>query len=296
MVQMLAEVKTMRENMAASEVASQAAATVASGQIKELADARMHDIGRMAELREQVAAKRSGGPVATLIDTKGIGKPKQFASKVADWADFAFKYLNFAGSAFPEVKKLTSWAQMEVAPIEDYAEADLVASNAEHVSMQIYLSISQLIEGEALDIVRNVGDDNGLEAWRRLCKRFDPQTVSRRRSAMTSILNPGKATMAVLGSHIEKWEEKVRGYEKRTTKSIDDDIKARVLTEMCPDKLMEHAHLNQMRLTTYLQVRDEISMYLEQKHSKDADSADKKNDPDAMDVSYLGKGKGKGKD
>jgi hypothetical protein len=121
MIQMTDEMRQLRDAMVAQAqartvetAAVEAAAATAAVQIRELADARIQDVGRMAELREQVLNRRqSAAPAVSLIDTKGIGKPKAFVSKAGEWPDFSFKYLNFAGSAFPSVKKLTTWAQME---------------------------------------------------------------------------------------------------------------------------------------------------------------------------------------
>ena len=64
MVQMLDDMRIMREGTQAAEAVraeagrAQAAAVVANGQIKELADARLEDRGRMGELRDQIAANR----------------------------------------------------------------------------------------------------------------------------------------------------------------------------------------------------------------------------------------------
>jgi hypothetical protein len=293
-MQVMRAAMTQQDQMRAAETVAYAA------EVRRISDERFVDQGRMQAVHEQLVAARARptGPPATLIDTKGIGKPKSFSGKSEDWKEFSFKYLNFAGSAFPMVKRLTTWAEEQVGTIVDYADADIISIDAEHISLQVFLSLGQIVEGEALDILRNVPDDNGLEGWRRLCRRFDPQTVSRRRSAITKIINPPKATLAGLGSAIEKWDEMTRAHERRTGRPIDDDVKASVLTEMCPDKLGEHIALNQSRLVTYQQVRDEIAMYLEQVNAKAITSRSSRDD---MDVSSLGKGKGdkgkgKGKD
>ena len=85
----------MRKGMQDAETArlaeagrATAAAVIANGQIRELADARSEDRGRMAELRDQISVKRAAGPAASLIDTKGIGKPKNFTSKASEWPDY----------------------------------------------------------------------------------------------------------------------------------------------------------------------------------------------------------------
>ena len=45
------------------------------------------------------------------------------------------------------------------------------------INPQVYVALAELLEGEALDIVKNTTRGQGLEAWRKLVRRFDPQTV-----------------------------------------------------------------------------------------------------------------------
>ena len=47
------------------------------------------------------------------------------------------------------------------------------------INPQVYVALAELLEGEALDIVQNTTRGAGLEAWRKLVRMFDPQTVSR---------------------------------------------------------------------------------------------------------------------
>ena len=70
-----------------------------------------------------------------------------------------------------------------------------------------------MTEGEACDIVKNTTPDQGLEAWRKVTKRFDPHTGQRKRTLMSSILQPGQFKLAELSSAIEQWEERTRTYE-----------------------------------------------------------------------------------
>ena len=64
-----------------------------------------------------------------------------------------------------------------------------------------------MTEGEACDIVKNTTADNGLEAWRKLTRRFDPHTGQRKRNLMSGILQPGNFKLSELSSSIEQWDE-----------------------------------------------------------------------------------------
>ena len=140
--------------------------------------------------------------------------------------------------------------------------------NYREIDDQIYTALTQLCEGEGLDIVRNISTKSGTEAWRRLVKRYDPTTVNRRRALMTSILSPGTFKLTELSAAIEKWEESVRQFERRKNstgerKAMDDEIKSGILQQMCPDSLRNHLYLNASRFKSYIDVRTEIISYLE---------------------------------
>ena len=47
----------------------------------------------------------------------------------------------------------------------------------QQISSQICFILAQKFQGEAFDLVKNVPELNGIEAWRRLCNRFDARTL-----------------------------------------------------------------------------------------------------------------------
>ena len=75
------------------------------------------------------------------------------------------------------------------------------------ISNQIYAKLVPLLDGEAHHIAFNVDDDNGLLVWRKLTRRFAPNTAVSRRVLLGKVLNPGSASLQALNGHIEKWLE-----------------------------------------------------------------------------------------
>ena len=63
-----------------------------------------------------------------------------------------------------------------------------------------------------------------------------------------------------------------------------DDVRSRSLTEMCPEHIKTHIHLNLTRLPDYASVRSEIETSLEARQSS--------SNPDAMDIGSLNGQKG----
>ena len=56
------------------------------------------------------------------------------------------------------------------------------------------------------------GSGEGLEAWRRLHKRWDPLTTGRARGLLREILSPGRAKLVELQGEVERLEDLMRRY------------------------------------------------------------------------------------
>ena len=167
-----------------------------------------------------VAAAVAAQP-KTIVDTKGIAKPKDFENDETKWPEFAFKYENWVGAVIPEARLYLRWAEMEANTIDDLSVLPdkLSAEGAENLQRQVYVGLCQLLSGESLDILRNGAEDNGLDAWRRLWRRWDPNTKGRDRAIYLSIVQPGQAkTVEQASRMMESWETKLRHYEQRRKK------------------------------------------------------------------------------
>ena len=100
----------------------------------------------------------------------------------------------------------------------------------EKVGEQLYRVLCHLCTGEREDLV--VGAGNGYEAYRKLCRRWDPATSGRKRNLLRAIQNPERCkTRAAVRPAIEQLEDLVRRYEVRRSASgtrelLSDDIKS----------------------------------------------------------------------
>ena len=119
------------------------------------------------------------------------------------------------------------------------------------ISKQIYTVLAAILDGEALSIIMNIPGRNGFEAWRKLNKRFDPQTAGRRKHAMSTILNVKSVSLKELPASIERCEKYVREYEEANKTTLTDDVKTATLTDMCPSNLSQHNKLHYNRSVSY---------------------------------------------
>ena len=74
-------------------------------------------------------------------------------------------------------------------------------------STELYELLSDHMYGDALLKVQNVEENDGLEAWRRIYRSFNPTTPSRALQVMVDILKPQKVDKDEnVIQMLEKWE------------------------------------------------------------------------------------------
>ena len=138
----------------------------------------------------------------------------------------------------------------------------------------------------AMELIRNVNNENGYETWRVLNKRFEPSTSGRFAAMLRSILN-FKFEGEVFRS-LDRFDSAVRDYEKGTGKSVGGDVKIAIVASRIQDeKMRDYLQMSMDQFFTY----DDMVKKIE-------DTANTRKDwmidPDAMQVdAILGKGKDK---
>ena len=155
---------------------------------------------------------------------------------------------------------------------------------------QLYAALAALLDGEALDILMNTTEGNGLEAWRKITKRFDPKTKGRIRGNLMQLLAPPQCNINELSSKIEQWEESARRHEETARKPVDEGIRVASLNSMFLKIPQDHIGLNQNRLIKYEDVRNEIYSFLENRQDFHHNSQR----PTPMDLGSWDYDKGKG--
>ena len=235
---------------------------------------RMQDLEAMTRLQQTIITEReSNKKRVQLVDVKGIGKPSVYNSDMKSWSSWSFKLQNFMEGVVSGIKEALDYVQdqEETLTQDNMDEIQEIFTTANEdadlkmIGRQLYTVLAQLMDGEALDLVQSTKDNDGFEAWRVVSRRFDPQGAGRRRNILGVLIQPGAVDAPQLNSHIAKWEERLRVYERRAGQPMQEDIKAQVLVSMTKGALKDHLTLNANKMKTYLSVREEIQSYLESK-------------------------------
>jgi len=262
--------------------------------------------------RGQGSAPGGGGSEARLFDNRGLGKPKVFEEEEGKYPVWSRKLVNFIVGNFGEsMRAVMNWAlESDVEVEKDDWEINYGSGAGEDEIPQIAYKISQLYivlievtDAESNDIVVSAGDGNGLEAWRLLCRRWDPTSGNRKRGCLKAIIAPARVKMDDLSATLTKWLQEIRNYEQRKNsqgkrETISDDVKCAALEQLVPAELENHLILNKHRIKEFREMLDEVKSILEAKtgaklkppdirpHSH-SHSHGRGHDPDAMDCSYL---------
>ena len=141
------------------------------------------------------------------VVSRAFSKLSNFDSKAASWKDWSFKLENMAEAVVASSRESLEWAAQQETLILTVDDVEAGPDSVE-VNPQVCGALADLLEGEALDIVQNTTRGAGLEAWRKLVRRFDPETVGRKRTLLSRIINPGTVKVHELSRAIEPWVER----------------------------------------------------------------------------------------
>ena len=199
----------------------------------------------------------------SLIDVKGLGRPKEVTGRDEDFHQWSKKTEAFFAGVIKESEMMLEWAAEQPTEITTTAidleflptdtNEDSGVQNLEFVLQQMHAALMALTSYEANDIVAN-SRKNPL-AWRRLQKRYDPTTGGRKRNLLRTIISPGRCSLLELQAGIERWESCVSRCEKKMKDKLDDEIKLAGLESLVPEELEKHLILNSNRFRTFEDVR-----------------------------------------
>ena len=120
-----------------------------------------------------------------LADPKGLGKPPVFSGREEDFHVWAKKVENYVSGVLPNARGASSFAVESQNAVTATAVAlgvpELEAEMSTKIDGQLFIVLSALTDGERFDVVMSAGGDHGFESWRKLHRRWDPDTAGRAR-------------------------------------------------------------------------------------------------------------------
>ena len=229
-------------------------------------------------------------------------KPTPFDNSEEDfvkWSREAMHYMNSAREGLSavlsgtlDVENVLDWSKgdAEVVVLKHSQEitVSVAGSELEEMNMQVFYFLIDLTEGESLELVMSVKKGQGLEAWRKLNRRWDPGATGGVEMLWDSIFRPKKSRVGDLKASIERLEDIMRRYiVKRPTKgnfvlsAFNEETKIACLLQLLPEGLEQYVQPNKLRLSSYSLIRAEAIQCAEEL---------------LVMEEYGRRGKGKGKD
>ena len=123
----------------------------------------------------------------TLSTRRRSGDPRFFAGQDAEWSDWNFQLAGCLGRLMTKLPEVLKLAETHSTVIDQAVLTD----EWKQVSNQLFYVLSMSTKKKALKMVRKQEKDrNGFEAYRRLCKRYNPEHGGRSMAILSKINEP----------------------------------------------------------------------------------------------------------
>ena len=171
--------------------------------------------------------------MTSLVDTRALGKPRTFDGIESIWQDWSFMFRAYCSLLSPLFAHLLLMSGETKDPIPmspDEGERAL--------QVQLYYLLAMLLTSRALVELKQVDVGNGLEAWRRLVRRYEPRTRNRQLILLQHVMQPDlDGSGAEVVDKLNQWEHSVRLYERAATTEMVDDLKIAVMLKSVGEDL-----------------------------------------------------------
>ena len=186
---------------------------------------------------------------------KFVPKNSQEADE-AEWSDWKFVWTNWICS------KDAAFAA-EIQHICDHPEdvvSPAVGSPAYLRSINLYQSLSTLLKGKYLNVVKAVRGQNGFEAFRLVNRKLEPRGRNKALAILLSLMAvqqvPDHTDMTEVFTSLEAMFE---DYKKANDDNeLDENLKVATVVKIVPEMLKVHLNLKVKKDSTYDNLKDWI--------------------------------------
>ena len=209
-----------------------------------------------AMLQASVSQAAASAPAqrASVVDTRGLGKPDSFDGSGAKWRDWKVVMTTYTAACNCELALLMTKAEMTEEPV---VNAVLSIEGERQASEQLAFILVMVCRSAALDQVVNAGPAEGAGAWRSLCRRFEPRVRTRFAGILLGILNFDFSGDVI--ARLEAFERELSLYEQACGEVVSDGIRVGVVSQRIDESaLKQHLMLNSERLAKWVDFRAEV--------------------------------------
>lgn len=222
-------------------------------------------------------AGAAGGLIVgrSLIDTKGLGTPAKFNGVSPKFQIWSTKLVSWLSATYENAEKIMEKCAhhgetaIDATAVTRY-ERDLPGS--EHLNKHLLTLLTALCEDGAFTLVQNGRPNGGLDSWRRLTRRYDPQTPMKSVFALMKLLSQVAVPLERLLETIEAWEESYRVWAQSSKMDLPDIVRQMALIMMTSEPLRGHIELTIENYDDYDELRTYIERFVTTKMAKNGDN------------------------
>ena len=220
---------------------------------------------------------------AALVDGRLLGRPRSHGANSQEWNAFKFVFKAYVGVIAPPI--LTAMDRVE--PMTDLVQISSLPEADKNIARNLSFLLAQVLSGPPLQLTMNIGEQNGLEAWRLLV-----------RSEQAILQYKFSSGCDRLEEELRTFEGPVKTYRAIFGEEISDSITQAIIKSQTRSEIRPHLELRTFARTAEV---TRIMSSLSKMRTASTGSSAASNGPVPMEIGWVnkkgkGKGKGKGKD
>ena len=195
--------------------------------------------------------------------TKVVQCPKEFGSAVSSedqtsWSDFAFAFKEWLFFADPLYEPDFKHVEDHPGVVVTFHESPAGLATQER-ARKLYLILGGILKHRPLKVLRQVSNNNGLEAWRQLGSIYMPKTKGRSLALLSAIMQfPVFGRDRSILEQVQNLERLADEYTKSAGHDVAPDILLSTLVRVLRKEIQRHIQLTMGEDATYAQVREQV--------------------------------------
>ena len=192
-------------------------------------------------------------------------KADSFSGDASKWDDWSFKFKRSVNTMNRDMCRLmTVWESRE----DEIDEEQHMSRDFQQRSAELYDILCERCDGEALMIIRQVNDMEGVRAWQKLFNRYNPRTMARGLRLLSEAVNPPRAkSLADVETLVSRWEDRVKRLETQFQETISDKMRMAIFTNIMPVAIQDYIYTHADKETKYVQLREKVQAMIGNKIS-----------------------------
>ena len=205
---------------------------------------------------------KGGGSRQARVEARHV-KIGTFDGAPDKWDDWSFAFRRTIRSMSNEAYQMMTNVEKKSAEINEHDELDM---GQEQVSGELYDVLCQFCTSEALTVIKGVDDMEGIAAWQRLHKKYNPKTMARAIRLLCDVVSPNKVKeLHNIESDVNKWEEKIKMLDTQLGGKISNGMKIAIFANMMPGVIQDYIYSYVERDTVFDMLKQKVKALVDNK-------------------------------